>query len=382
MTQDEPETVVSPRVSADEADEAPPEPTPRKRRIGWRRAALVAVAAGAVLATALAATVYVGGTEPPEPAAREKLPPGTERVTRGDLVTEVFATGAMKYSGARTVKNHLDGIVTWAPGANSVVSQGKRLYAVDNAPVLLLRGSLPAWREFKLGMSDGEDVRQLERNLAELGYTGFTADDEFSEKTRAAVKRWQKNNGLAANGRIELGRVVFASGSLRVARADVRVGDPVAAAQDVLRVTGFRHNVSARVPAEDQELAVEGAKVEIEFPDGERIGGAVTSVAAEKATQDAKKVVPITVRPDASPKLDALQSAEVVVVLKRTEARDVLSVPVTALLPARGGGYAVQLVEDGKAYGVRVKTGAFADGRAEVTGAGLGEGAFVGVPTL
>ncbi|MFG2769839.1 peptidoglycan-binding protein [Streptomyces sp. NPDC048350] len=383
MTGHGPDTAVSPLLSVDDHDDPPREPADCKHpSSGRRRAALFAVAAGAVSATVLAGMTYVRDTAPPEPAAQERLPPGTERIARGNLVTEVVATGALTYSGTRAVNNHLTGIVTWVPAENTVVAQGKRLYAVNNVPVFLMRGSLPAWREFKPGMPDGTDVRMLEQNLAELGYTGFTVDDKFSEKTEAAVKRWQKNTGLAANGKIELGRVVFAPGSVRIAGVKVRSGDSVAPAQDVLQVTGFRHSVSAEVPAKEQDLAVKGANVDIEFPDGERSKGTVASVGAEKTKEDGTKVVPITVRPETSRKLDTLQSAEIVVVLKRTEATDVLSVPVTALLPAEGGGYAVQLVKKGKVFGVKVKTGAFADGRAEISGAGLSEGQLVGVPKL
>ncbi|MET9670295.1 peptidoglycan-binding protein [Streptomyces sp. NPDC006475] len=391
MTGDEPDTALLPQEPAEadggprgeprgEPQQAPPQRT--QRLPGWRRAALVAVAALAVGAVALGGTAYLRDTAPEKPAAQEQLPPGTALIVRGDLVTEVMATGSVEFTGARGLKNHLTGIVTWTPSANSVVTQGKRLYAVNNRPVVLLRGDLPAWREFTRDMPDGEDVRMLEQNLAELGYTGFTVDDEFTEKTEAAVKRWQKNNDLPSNGRIELGRVVFTPGSVRIARATVRAGDPVTPAQDVLSVTGFQHRVSAEIPAKEQDLAVKGAKAEIELPNGRRINGTVASVGAEKTTQDNTKVVPVTVRPESSRLLGTVQSADVVVVLKRTEAKDVLFVPVTALLPAQGGGYAVQLVKNGRATVVRVTTGAFAEGRAEVSGPGLAEGARVGVPEL
>ncbi|AWW43190.1 peptidoglycan-binding protein [Streptomyces cadmiisoli] len=404
MTEGEPDTVLLRKVSVDEAkaarpqdepeaenlaesqaesqDESQAEPRRRKRTSGRRRAVLVAVAAGLVIATALATALVLDDTAPDRPAAREKLPPGTEPVVRGDLVTEVMATGSVRFTGARVVKNHLTGIVTWVPSANTVVEQGKRLYSVDDKPVFLLRGELPAWREFKPDMPDGEDVRMLEQNLAELGYTDFTVDEEYTEKTEAAVKRWQKNNELPANGRIELGRVVFAPGSVRIATAEVRSGDPVAPAQDVLEVTGFQHRVSAEIPSKEQDLAVKGAKAEIELPDGKRIEGTVTSVGAEKMTQDNTKVVPITVRPESARQLGSVQSADVVVVLQRLEAEDVLFVPVTALLPAEGGGYAVQLVKNGRVTVVKVKTGAFAEGRAEVSGPGIDEDARVGVPKL
>ncbi|MEU9704485.1 peptidoglycan-binding protein [Streptomyces sp. NPDC047981] len=356
---------------------------PRRRRYGGRRrAAFVVIALGAVAATAATGMAYMRQSPPAPTTAGDRLPAETRDIVRGDLVSEVHAAGAVQLSGGRDIKNHLTGIVTWTPKANAAVNPGERLYAVDNRPVFLLRGSLPAWREFKKGMADGDDVRMLEQNLAELGYTGFTVDEEFSEKTEAAVKRWQKNNGLETTGTIELGRVVYATGGLRVASAAVRVGDPIAPAQNVLRVTGFDHSVSADVPAKEQDLAVQGAKAEVELLNGKRVKGTISSVGTEKMNADGKKVVPIAIRMESTRLFDNTQSTDIVVVLRRIEAEDVLSVPVIALLPADGGGYAVQLVNDGAVKTVEVKTGAFADGHVEVSGAGIEEGARVGVPTL
>ncbi|MFF4935238.1 peptidoglycan-binding protein [Streptomyces griseofuscus] len=388
MTKEDPDTILLQQVQRLAAppsgaeDDAPGAP---ERRAPWprsRRAVRVAIAAVLVLATGIVSTAYLRDAAPAHSVSRQKLPPRTQQIRRGDLVTEVVAAGAVRYTGARSVKNHLTGIVTWAPSANGVIHQGKRLYSLDNKPVILLRGDIPAWREFKRGMPDGEDVRILERNLAQLGYTGFTVDEKFSSKTEAAVKEWQKNNGLPANGKIELGRVVFTPGPVRIQSAEVQAGDSVAPAQEVLKVTGFQHLVSAQIPANEQDLAVKGAKARIELPNGKSVEGTITSVGTEETTQDNKKVVPITVRPRSSRLLGELQSADVVVVLRRMEAKNVLFVPVTALLPSQGGGFAVQLMQNNRATVVNVKTGAFADGRVEITGPAIVEGARVGVPRL
>jgi hypothetical protein len=63
--------------------------------------------------------------------------------------------------------------------------------------------------------------------------------------------------------------------------------------------------------------------------------------------------------------------------------KDVLSVPVSALLAMAGGGYAVEVVDAGGARRlVRVETGLFDDsaGRVQVAGAGLAAGQNVVVP--
>ncbi|MFJ4963268.1 peptidoglycan-binding protein [Streptomyces sp. NPDC088729] len=347
-----------------------------------RRGLLVAVAV-AVVAAAVGAGLLYGrpGTER-EPASGEPLPPATEKAVRGDLVSEVRSFGTLQFSGDRRVTNRIAGTFTWLPAASSVVERGERLYAVDDRPVVLMRGDLPAWREFRAGMKDGKDVRMLEENLAALGYTDFTVDEEFSRKTEAALKRWQKNNGLPQSGKLELGRVVFAPGDLRIKKSAVRPGDAAVPGGEVLRAGGSRQRVSTQVPLEAQELALEGASVEIELPDGDRTDGTVASVGQQRLNEQGKKVVPVTVRLDSPGDVGKLPSADVTVVLRKVEAKNVYSVPVTALLPLPDGGFAVQIVEGGQVRRVKVRTGAFADGRAEVSGPGITEGVRVGVPRL
>lgn len=54
--------------------------------------------------------------------------------------------------------------------------------------------------------------------------------------------------------------------------------------------------------------------------------------------------------------------------------------PILALLALAEGGYGVQVVEGGTTRTVVVRTGMFAGGRVEVSGAGIAEGTVVGVP--
>ena len=46
----------------------------------------------------------------------------------------------------------------------------------------------------------GEDVSQLQRRLADLGYYGGDIDGRFGNQTRAAVEQFQYNNGLGVDG--------------------------------------------------------------------------------------------------------------------------------------------------------------------------------------
>ena len=54
----------------------------------------------------------------------------------------------------------------------------------------------PLYRVLRGGVS-GADVKELEENLAALGYKGFTVDDDFTASTGDAVKHWQSDLGLS-----------------------------------------------------------------------------------------------------------------------------------------------------------------------------------------
>lgn len=56
-------------------------------------------------------------------------------------------------------------------------------------------------RTLKVGMS-GYDVTQLQKDLDYLGYETGSADGVFGWRTQAAVKNFQANNGLTADGMV------------------------------------------------------------------------------------------------------------------------------------------------------------------------------------
>jgi hypothetical protein len=57
--------------------------------------------------------------------------------------------------------------------------------------------------------------------------------------------------------------------------------------------------------------------------------------------------------------------------------KDVLVVPVGALLALAEGGYGVEIEQNGQRHLVAVKTGLFSNGQVEVSGPGLAAGAKV-----
>ncbi len=121
-------------------------------------------------------------------------------------------------------------------------------------------GSVPAYRTLKQGVSDGPDVVELNENLIDLGYDPYgaiTDEESFDEATAAAVKRWQKAEGLPETGEVELGRVVFAPGARRVTDVKVTLGqDPPGAGpptEDNLRGAGEK--AQGQIAPQRQRLA-------------------------------------------------------------------------------------------------------------------------------
>lgn len=356
-----------------------------------RRRVVVAGAAVAGIAVVGGLAVATGtfGADPASAGSGNTgtdLPPGTEAVTRQDLVDTESADGTLGYQDPATIINQRRGTVTWLPGDGTVRRRGSTLYRVDTLPVTLMYGKVPAYRRLAVGV-EGDDVRQLERNLRTLGYPGFTVDEEFSSATASAVKEWQEDRGLAVTGSVESGQVVFTPGAVRVTSAEVALGGQ-AAPGPVLEVTGTSRVVTVPLPVSDQRFVRKGASVQVELPGGKTVKGRISDVGTVAETagddqqdqQDSEATIDVTVALNGSS--GSIDQAPVTVEFVSERRKDVLTVPVAALLALSEGGYGVQVVGGGTSRIVAVRTGMFADGRVEVSGAGVAEGVSVGVPKL
>ncbi|MFE5591318.1 peptidoglycan-binding protein [Streptomyces sp. NPDC056549] len=364
-----------------------------RRRLGLALLTVVAIAGGGVAVTALA------GPEKPSPdrTGTKGLPPATASVTRGDLADSSQQDGTLGHLGERKINaGGTGGTLTWLAPPSSVVKRDGRLYEVDGEAVRLMYGDEPMYRTLKTG-DKGKDVRQLEENLAALGYTGFDVDEEYTAKTAAAVKRWQKSHGLKQTGTLGPERIAFAGSAVRVKEAGsdsgtgtgggdrIAPGDRVTPGSPVLTVTGSERVVSFKVPASQAGSAKTGTRVQVTLPDGSRLPGKVSAVGktatAGEDPQDKTPKIDITVSFDDPAKAKGVDQSPVTVELTGDTRRDVLSVPVNALLALPEGGFGVQVVEAGTARDVKVELGMFAQGRVEISGDGLREGMKVGVPS-
>lgn len=350
----------------------------------------MALAAAAVLVlsgVAVAASGAVRGrTGTP---ARDDLPPATATVRRGNVVQTQDVTGTVGYGPASTITARATGTVTEVAAEGATVTRGHRLYAVDNVPVFLLYGRFPLYRVLLDG-DCGPDVAELERNLSALGHGGFTVDDRYTAATAAAVREWQDGAGLPVTGVLDPGDVAVAPAAVRIGTARAHPADQVAPGRPVLSVTGTARRVSAQLDVNHQRYAHAGSRVDVRQPDGSTVRGTVTRVGAvahpvpspngQASDGTPRATVTLTVSLPAGRRTTALDGTPVTVHLVAAEHRDVLTVPVAALLALREGGYGIQVVAAGRARTVPVSTGLFGAGRVEVSGPGIAAGTVVGVP--
>ena len=374
------------RRERDGAAAARPTGSRRRRRTRTIAATAIVVVAGAS-AISWAAGLFDGDSGTPTATAASRL--ATAKVERGDLVETQDVDGTLGYGDAWGISGAAQGTVTWMPAEGSRITRGQTIYEVDEKPVTLMYGAIPLYRALGQG-DEGDDVKELEQNLAALGYTGFDVDDEYTSATAAAVEDWQADRGLDQTGRVDSGQIVFSASALRVASQKVRVGDR-AGQGPVMTVTPTRQIVTVDLDVADRDLAKEGRAVTIDLPGGKTVEGHITSVGtvAESSSSDQNSDQPasdnatieVIVTIDKGPSGAGLDQAPVTVNIESSRTKDVLSVPVAALLAISDNAYAVQVIQpDGTTKMVPVVIGAFADGRVEVEGDGITEGTVVGVP--
>lgn len=145
---------------------------------------------------------------PPEPLPSEPeyLLAEAQRTTVGNsLGLSARATWRSTPQGT----NRAAGTVTRGvlePGGK--VSSGQIVYFVDEEPVTVVQGKVPAYRDLQAPMR-GEDVRQLEQFLHDNGMEWLKVDDRYTTDTAKAVRRWQKKVGLEPTGVVRLRDIIF-----------------------------------------------------------------------------------------------------------------------------------------------------------------------------
>ena len=452
----------------------------RRRRVR-RRVVVVLLGAAVAVVAVIATGAFSGGNGNSNATALSKAV-GTTTITRRDLVQDDSESGTLGFADTRTVTNRLAGTITWLPSAGSVIHQGQTLFAVDAKPVILLDGTVPAYRALSSSDSSGPDIGQLKRDLKTLGYDpsgAIGSGDAWDSGTTAAVKSFQQAHGLTQTGALDLGRVVFQPGPRRVdsltvsvgsgagsggsgnpgaSNADYRPGSaravpavyvaqsaptgtsgptgppgsgpgntganhghknknrnkpssgrspsatPAAnrgsgnagsnagngsgnsgngsgggggASTPVMKTTATVQVVTVQLDTGKASVARVGERVSVQLPSGNYIHGTVTSVSRVATSSSSGgggggsggsgATLPVTISVSASGQ--GLDKAPVTVLFEQSRARNVLAVPVTALIATPGGGFAVEVVDAAGHHQVPVTPGLYTSGYVQIDGA-------------
>ena len=352
----------------------------------WRRWLVAVVVLALVAGGGIAAWQAGAFTGPGEHGPGNPYPTSTRAVTRQTITAQTSMSGTLEFAGSYTVTGKGAGSVTWLPRAGHVVGDGQTLYRVDNGvPVLLLYGTVPAWRTLWEGMT-GQDVAQLNADLVDLGYITSSdvmavGRDYFGWETRYGLEKLQSARGVTSpSGVLQLGAAVFEPGAIRVSTTTASLGGP--ASGPILTATSATQVVSVKLDTSLEGEVKAGDKVSVALPDGTRTPGVVTSVGKVATAGSSGSTVPVTVRLTHPKEASGLDQAPVTVYVTTSVARNALVVPVTALQAQSSGGYAVDVVSGTRHHLVPVTPGLFdsTNGLVQVTGPGLAAGQRVVVP--
>jgi peptidoglycan hydrolase-like protein with peptidoglycan-binding domain len=356
---------------------------PHKRR-RW-----VAVTTTAVVVLAGAGVVYAERGQiwrPPTQNATVDSATATALATvaRQDLTAQQQVSGTLGFTGSYAVVNKAQGIVTALPAVGQIISRGQTIYQVDGAPVVLLYGRIPVYRDLA-ETATGPDVLQLNANLVALGY-GRSIDPTssyFGWATKAGVERLQTAMGVTVDGILHMGQSVFLPAAIRVTTVAATLGAP--ANGPIAQASGTTRQVVVNLDASAQAQVKVGDQVTITLPNNTTTPGTVTSVGTVATTPsgsgggggNSTPTVEVDVTPTDAAATGTLDQAPVQVSITTASAPQSLVVPVNALLSLVGGGYAVEVVAPTGAHRlVAVTIGLFDDahGLVQVTDTMLRQG--------
>ena len=354
------------------------------------------LAAAAVLAAAIATGLVVASGGKHATPAAPKAPANTVKVQHGELSSMVALNGTLTYRARSdgspySAINQARGIYTRLPDEGDKLDCGDVLYRVDDGPVLLLCGTVPAYRDLGIG-DEGNDVRQLNRSLHALGYDADAAvdpdDSDFTWRTQKALEVLQHDKGFEETGALDIEDAVFLPRSVRIAKVTGELGGFARPGGQVAQATTDTLEVHVNLQASQQGEVKKGDRAQITLPGNHSVKGTVGRLGkvARTAGKDADvgaATIPAYISLHEPKKARGLDKAPVQVEITTEGVASALSVPVTALVGKSGGGFAVEVVRDGGRRAlVAVKLGLFdtTGGRVEVAG-DLDEGDRVIAPS-
>jgi peptidoglycan hydrolase-like protein with peptidoglycan-binding domain len=278
-----------------------------------------------------------------------------------------------------SVNGGTSGTVTAIVEEGAVLEPGTEIARVNDEPLILLPGSLPAWRSLRTG-SEGADVQQLETALVALGFDPngtITVDEYYSSTTAAMVERWQAAVGAEEDGRFGMNDAVFFPDAIVVTDVHTAVGASVGPSSVLLTVQAGREPIEGDDVSQLQDAMVRlgyGAPTSGTFDDATRV--AVESWQAAVGAEvdgvvDLGEVVflpsPVRVteavltvgRPvnDGSSVLATTESSSVILVNLPADDQDLLAVDMEVTVGMPDGSEAAAIVTDISGIATRLSSG-------------------------
>ncbi|WP_170154373.1 peptidoglycan-binding domain-containing protein [Protaetiibacter intestinalis] len=196
----------------------------------------------------------------------------TAEIVQGEVGASIDLITTAAWSPVLIGRNQAAGTVTRVTvTSGQEVTGGDVLYWVDERPVVIAPGPVPAYRSLAVGTA-GSDVAQLQQLLTGMGFYHGVADGSFGWSTRQAVRAWQKSIGVAGDGVVGVGDVVF------VPSLPTRIALDVDVVEVGAGLSGGEPVVSGLPPAPRFVLSVadsqsrmmpNGTRVEVTGPDGQ-----------------------------------------------------------------------------------------------------------------
>ncbi|MBF4562623.1 peptidoglycan-binding protein [Microbacterium sp. VKM Ac-2870] len=303
-------------------------------------------------------------------------------VSPGKVGSAIQLNTIAAWSTAPIASNRASGVVTQvSTGPGTEVSQGATLYAVDLHPVVIAKGDTPAFRSIGDG-SKGDDVRQLQQLLSDLGFYNGEIGGEAGSRTVAAIRAWQKSQGVEQTGTVSPGDVIYVPTLPTRVSLDEKLvyrGASLSGGEAVL--LGLPASPLFTIPATDAQAALMtvGKRVNITAPDGGQWVGAISDQKRDSTTNSISVSVVgadgATVCGDQCNQIPVTGQATLASSIVTVEDVSGLVVPSAAIVSAADGSLAL-IGEDGGRIPVTVS--ASARGMSVVSG--VEQGVKVRVP--
>lgn len=178
---------------------------------------------------------------------------GTLGFVAGDPIVYAGST-----DGIVTVTAGRSGTTTSLPTEGSTIEEGGTLYTIDEQPVIVFYGEIPAYRTLSTRSTDGADVLQLEEALTRLGYDedgDFDLDGDFTYATRDAIAALQEDLGIDDTGSLEQGSYLFFDGPIYIAETTVDVGEALNHGTPVVATSTMPSGTVTAIAGEGDVLA-------------------------------------------------------------------------------------------------------------------------------